>query len=83
MFLSRGIFPDVSRPTDPAGLPEGQLCRYRPIVFTHGPIFRFSPHIFAPQKFKFVADLEKCKQKMSHEPVKFPQLSDDKAASKL
>jgi len=25
----------------------------------------------------------KCKQKMSHEPVKFPQLSENKAASKL
>jgi len=25
----------------PAGLPEGQLCRY---CFTHGSIFRFSPH---------------------------------------
>jgi len=42
------------------------------------------PHYFWEFKSSALAQIwKKCKQKMSHEPAKFPQLSEDEAMSKL
>ena len=55
-------------------------------------VYYFQPHLnnvaacttFGKLKFQICRKSgRKCKHKMSHEPVKFPQLSEDKAACKL